>query len=285
MRIACSLAAAPAAPGRTPGRYEPVVRSSSPSSLAWRSLDRKMAVAASVASAPVTHNARTMVVASGAAEPVTAVHSDPSPPIDDGPSGATARRTPATHQVTGLMSPMTSSDVGQDGEREHDARDQEQRPGERVRVRPALLARLEADRGQQHADREDRHDAQHQRDPEQRPVDRREVDPQPEHDDREHERDERAHRAGREPGPAAPDEQHEERGRRDVQVLEHPVALAVLEDRPRRPRDPGHEHRPQRGPEDDERPDRVVAGAGGPRPMIWIIITSRSRLAIGLTTV
>ena len=45
---------------------------------------RKMAVAASVASAPVTHNAITMVVASGAAEPVTAVHSDPSPPIDDG---------------------------------------------------------------------------------------------------------------------------------------------------------------------------------------------------------
>ena len=46
-----------------------------------------MAVAASVASAPVTHNAITMVVASGAAEPVTAVHSDPSPPMDDGPSG------------------------------------------------------------------------------------------------------------------------------------------------------------------------------------------------------
>ena len=83
--------------------------------------------------------------------------------------------------------------------------------------------------------------------------------------DREHERDHRPDRAGDEPREATPDQQHEERRRADVQVLEHPVALAVLEDGPGRPRDPGHERRPQRGPEHDEGHQRLVALPGAAR--------------------
>ena len=67
--------------GGCPGSvgYEPVVRSSRPRSRARRSLDRKIAVVASVTSAPVTNKATTTVAASGAAEPVTAVHGESRP--------------------------------------------------------------------------------------------------------------------------------------------------------------------------------------------------------------
>src|SRR5215218_7490222 len=71
-----------------------------------------MTVAASVASAPVTNKARTIVAPSGAGVPVTAVHTDAAPPIPLGLPGSTAWRTPSIHQVTGLTSPSHWSGAG-----------------------------------------------------------------------------------------------------------------------------------------------------------------------------
>ena len=219
-------------------------------------------MAASVASAPVTHKAiedrgtigrrstgDSCPHRSGAADRRRPVGQDREPDPRDPPGdgvergrrpGATAGRT-----ASGNTTPETRN----------------MRAGEGIGIGPALLARLEADRREQHAQREDRDEAEHEAGAEQRPVDGREVDPQAEDDDGEHERDDGPHRTRGEACPAAPDEQHEERRRADVQVLEHPVALAVLEHGPRRSRDPGDEHRPQGAAEHDERPDVAVRAA------------------------
>ena len=70
--------------------------------------------------------------------------------------------------------------------------------------------------------------------------------------DADSQRDQRAHRPDRDPGDAAAEEDDEEVARADVDVLQHPVALAVLEDAPGEPGDPGHDERPQRAADDDE---------------------------------
>ena len=58
--------------------------------------------------------------------------------------------------------------------------------------------------------------------------------------------------------PAAEDHR-EEVARADVEVLEHPVALAVVEDHPGEAADAGQDERPERAADHDERP---VVGAG-----------------------
>jgi hypothetical protein len=72
-----------------------VVRSSKPRSRARCSLERKIAVAPSVTTAPVGNKARTMVMPSAAEVPVTSVHTEPVPPMEVGRYGATATRTPS----------------------------------------------------------------------------------------------------------------------------------------------------------------------------------------------
>ena len=218
-------------------------------------------MAASVASAPVTHKAITIIGTIGRGSTGDSCPHRPGAADRRRPVRQERERTPAIHQVMGLTRPTTWSGGGSTASGNTTPDDQEHRPGERIGVGPALLARLEADRREQHAQRDDRHEPEHEAGTEQRPVDGREVDPEAEDDDGEHERDDGPHRPRREARPAATDEQHEERRRADVEVLEHPVALAVLEHGPRRSRDPGHEHRPQRAAQHDERPDVVVRAA------------------------
>ena len=140
---------------------EPVVWSSSPRSFARRSLTRNTATAASVATAPVASNTTTII--------------DRCRRSRAGDRGVQRRRSrrprscrrerapggcPRSTSVSGVTQPDRLDRRRQHAQREHDARDQEQGAGRRLRVGPRLLARLDADRGEQEADREDRADAE-----------------------------------------------------------------------------------------------------------------------------
>ena len=70
-----------------------------------------------------------------------------------------------------------------------------------------------------------------------------------------------AHRPDRQPRHAPAEQHDQEVARADVDVLEHPVALAVVEHRPGQPGDAGQHDRPQRGPDDDEGAVRRVGAA------------------------
>ena len=67
-------------------------------------------------------------------------------------------------------------------------------------------------------------------------------------------RDHRAHAADGDAGHAAAEQHDEEVARADVDVLQHPVALAIVEDRPGEPGDPGQDEGPERAADDDEGP-------------------------------
>ncbi len=109
------------------------------------------------------------------------------------------------------------------------------------------------------ADRQDRRYAEDHRRHEQDPVDPADVERDVEEHDADEERDRRAHRPDPDPGHPAAEDHREEVARADVQVLEHPVALAVVEDHPGEAADAGQDERPERAADHDERP---IVGAG-----------------------
>ena len=84
------------------------------------------------------------------------------------------------------------------------------------------------------------------------PVDGGRVERDAEEHDADRDGDDRAHRPDGDPGHAAAEQVEQEVGRADVGVLEHPVALAVVEDGPGEAGDPGEHERPERRPDDDE---------------------------------
>ena len=244
-------------PASGPADQEPVVWSSSPRSFARRSLARKTAIAASVASVPVTSKATTIVGGVRRGCPgdgwSTAI---PSPPIDGEPAREERLPDALDPPAERVSRPIDLDGVGQHDEREHRAADQEQRAGDRLRVGPRLLAGLEADRGQHHADRDDRRQARAtMTTTSSGQWTAREVERDAEHDDADDERD---HARPSPPTATRATPRPSSTTRKSLgltyEVLEHPVALAVVEDRPGEPGDPGHDERPQRAAEDDECP-------------------------------
>ncbi len=81
----------------------------------------------------------------------------------------------------------------------------------------------------------------------------------PRSDDADGDRDRGTHRADADPGDPAAEQHDEEVARADVDVLQHPVALAIVEDRPGETGDPGEDERPERRPDDDE---PAIGGVG-----------------------
>src|SRR3954469_302775 len=73
---------------------------------------RKSKADASVPTAPVASKAIRSVVASGRAEPVTLVQSEPGPPIELGAPASTASRTASIHHVIGIASPIACTNGG-----------------------------------------------------------------------------------------------------------------------------------------------------------------------------
>ena len=244
-------------------RQEPVVRSSSPRSFARRSLARKIPVAASVTSAPVTSKATTIVAGSGEAVPVTEVHRLPGPPIagraaredrvadalDPPGQRASPARAPGRgsgRTASGKTAPLTRKRAPGDappGSATTPAASggRSPRAGRRWRVieaRPRTMTT--ASSGQTTA-------------PGSNGTPRRRT---PNGD-----RDDRAHRPDADARDAAAQQDDQEVARADVDVLEHPVALAIVEDRPGEPGDAGQDERPERRPDDDERAVRGVRAA------------------------
>ena len=140
-------------------------------------------------------------------------------------------------------------DGGQDVDREDRAGHEIQRPGDRFGVRPRLLAQLEAPAGHEDAERHDRQDAEHARRHQVEQV-QLEVDAQEEDANGQCQR----HRDERDDHPRqrAAEEEGEQRRRRDDNVLDHPVALAVLEDRLHQPGHDAEDDVPQRAADDEE---------------------------------
>src|ERR1019366_5383644 len=91
---------------------DPVVRSISPRSLACASPARKRTAEPSVTTAPVSSKAAATWTLVGLSSPDSCCHSEPGPPIELGPPWKSARRTPAIHQVSGLIKPRTWSGTG-----------------------------------------------------------------------------------------------------------------------------------------------------------------------------
>ena len=174
-----------------PGQ-EPVVWSSSPRSLARRSLARKTAVAASVATVPVTSKATTISPAVGASCRPAIAEGDPGPPIPVGPPGNSAARTPSIHHVERRHEADGLDADRQDREREDRPADEEQRAGDRLRVRPRLLAGLEADRRERPRSRRSRRGRRAMTTTRSGQSIRVDVERDAERDDADAERDERA---------------------------------------------------------------------------------------------
>ena len=236
---------------------EPVVRSSSPRSLARRSLARKTRMAASVTSAPVTSKARTISAASGAAVPVSCSNSDARRRRSTRPGreqrSADALDPPAQRRER----PIAWTGAGRTPSGNTAPLTRNSAPATRLGVGPRLLAGLQADRGHEDADRDDRRRARGPSRPRaaasrcaprsngtpRRSTPTASVMSAPDRPDRE-------------PRDAAAEQHDQEVARADVDVLEHPVALAIVEHGPGEAGDAGQHERPERACRRPRTPDR-----------------------------
>ena len=117
-------------------------------------------MAASVTSAPVASKATSTSRRIGRGLPVSRSKREPGPPIPVGLPGTSARRTPSIHQHSGESEAECLERVGQDAQREHRPRHEEERARDGLRVVPRVLVGLDADRGHEDADRHDRGEAE-----------------------------------------------------------------------------------------------------------------------------
>ena len=102
----------------------------------------------------------------------------------------------------------------------------------------------------------------------------------PSRSDADGQRDRRAHRPDRDPRRPPAEQDDHEVARADVDVLQHPVALAVVEDRPGQTGDARDHERPERAADDDE---AAVLRLADPA-MTWSIATRMSAALTGLAT-
>ena len=177
----------------------------------------------------------TTSAASGEAVPVSALEERAgAADRSDGRPGTAPAGRPSIHHVQRHEQADRLDRVGQHG-RAGTRRPSRgtARPATRLRVGPRFLAGLEADRRHEDADGDDRRRgratiATTSSGQSTRPASNGDA----EEDDADGERDERAHAAHADAGHAAAEQHDQEVARADVDVLEHPVALAVVEDRP-----------------------------------------------------
>ncbi len=147
---------------------------------------------------------------------------------------------------------MTWANIGRTESGNTAPGDEEERAGDGLRVLPRLLPGLHDDRAEEHPEGDDGDDPAERDDGEHEPVDRERIERHAEQDDADGEGDQGAHRPDRGAGHSPAGHRQQEVRRTDVDVLDHPVALAILEDRPGEPGDAGDDDRPQGAADDDE---------------------------------
>ena len=146
----------------------------SPRSLARRSLQRNATAVTSVATAPVTSKATTIVVALGNELPgqLRVQRSSAADRARVRPGRAPAGRPRATTSAgRPARAPGPAAGRTDSGKTAPETRNSA--PGDRLRVGPRLLAGLQADRGEDDPDRDDRDEPEGHDHDQQRPVDDR----------------------------------------------------------------------------------------------------------------